>query len=89
MANLLTISGSPHDYTDQSTKKIMWGVVIALVPAMLVSFWYFGLGALYITLASVLACVLFEYLIQKYLLIKETKGHMSVINLLYLLLIRT
>lgn len=68
MANLLTISGSPHDYSDQSTKKIMWGVVIALVPTMLVSFWYFGLGAVYITLTSVLACVLFEFLIQKYLL---------------------
>lgn len=71
MANLLTISGSPHDYTDQSTKKIMWGVVIALVPAMLVSFWYFGLGAVFITLASVLSCVLFEFLIQKYLLKQE------------------
>ncbi len=71
MANLLTISGSPHDYSDQSTKKIMWGVIIALVPAMLVSFWYFGLGAVYITLASVLACVIFEYLIQKYLLKQE------------------
>jgi Na+-translocating ferredoxin:NAD+ oxidoreductase subunit D len=68
MANLLTISGSPHDYSDQSTKKIMWGVVIALVPTMLVSFWYFGLGAIILTLTSVIACVLFEYLIQKYLL---------------------
>lgn len=71
MANLLTISGSPHDYSDQSTKKIMWGVIIALVPTMLVSFWYFGLGAIYITLTSVIACVLFEYLIQKYLLKQE------------------
>ena len=71
MANLLTISGSPHVNSDQSVKKIMWGVVIALVPTMLVSFWFFGLGAIAITLTSVAACVLFEYLIQKYLL-KET-----------------
>jgi len=68
MANLLTISGSPHVNSDLSVKKIMWGVVIALVPTMLVSFWYFGLGAIIITLSSVLACVLFEYLIQKYML---------------------
>jgi len=71
MANLLTISGSPHVNSDLSVKKIMWGVVIALVPTMLVSFWYFGLGAIIITLSSVLACVLFEYLIQKYML-KQT-----------------
>ncbi len=71
MANLLTISGSPHVSTEQSTNKIMWGVVIALVPTMLVSFWYFGLGAIILTLTSVIACVLFEYLIQKYLL-KQT-----------------
>ena len=68
MANLLTISGSPHVSTNQSINKIMWGVVIALVPTMLVSFWYFGLGAIILTLTSVIACVLFEYLIQKYLL---------------------
>jgi len=68
MANILTISGSPHVSTDQSINKIMWGVVIALVPTMLVSFWYFGLGAIILTLTSVIACVLFEYLIQKYLL---------------------
>lgn len=71
MANLLTISGSPHVNSNLSVKKIMWGVVIALVPTMLVSFWYFGLGAIIITLSSVLACVLFEYLIQKYML-KQT-----------------
>ncbi len=68
MANLLTISGSPHVSNDQSINRIMWGVVIALVPTMLVSFWYFGLGAIILTLTSVIACVLFEYLIQKYLL---------------------
>jgi electron transport complex protein RnfD len=72
MANLLTISGSPHVSTEQSINKIMWGVVIALVPTMLVSFWYFGLGAIILTLTSVIACVLFEFLIQKYLLKQES-----------------
>jgi len=68
MANLLTISGSPHIQSDNTTKKIMWGVVTALVPTMLVSFWYFGLSAIILTLTSVAACVLFEYLVTKYLL---------------------
>jgi electron transport complex protein RnfD len=66
--NLLTVSGSPHLHGDQSLKKIMWGVVIALVPAMMVSFWYFGLAAIIITLTAVVSCLIFEYLIQKFLL---------------------
>jgi len=68
---LLTVSGSPHVHGEQSVKKIMWGVVIALIPAMLVSFWYFGLPAIIVTLTAVISCLVFEYLIQKYIL-KET-----------------
>ncbi len=68
MANLLTVSGSPHLHGDQTIKKIMWGVVIALIPAMLVSFWYFGIGALLLTLVSVFTCVVVEFIIQKYML---------------------
>ncbi|MCK9612905.1 MAG: RnfABCDGE type electron transport complex subunit D [Bacteroidales bacterium] len=68
MANLLTVSGSPHIHGDQSVKKIMWGVVIALIPALLVSFWYFGIGALLLTLVSVFTCVVVEFIIQKYML---------------------
>jgi len=68
MANLLTISGSPHVHGDQSIRKIMWGVVAALVPALLVSFWYFGIGAFLITAVAVLSCMVTEYLVQKYIL---------------------
>lgn len=68
MANLLTVSGSPHLHGDQTIKKIMWGVVIALIPALLVSFWYFGIGALLLTLVSVFTCVVVEFIIQKYML---------------------
>lgn len=49
----------------------MYGVLIALVPAFLVSLYFFGLGALIVTLVSVGACVLFEFLIQKFLMKKE------------------
>jgi len=66
--NLLTISGSPHVHGDLSVKKIMWAVVISLIPAMLVSFWFFGLGAILVTLTSVVACLLFEYLAQRFFL---------------------
>lgn len=66
--SLLTVSGSPHIHSDQPVSKIMYGVVIAMVPAMLISFYFFGLGAARVMLVSVLACLLFEWAIQKYLI---------------------
>lgn len=65
---LLTVSGSPHVQSKTSTNKIMWNVVIALLPALLVGIYYFGFSVLLITLVSVASCLLFEYLIQKYIL---------------------
>lgn len=65
---LLTVSGSPHIHSDQSVPKIMYGVVIAMIPAMMVSFYFFGLDAAKVTLVSVLACLFFEWAVQKYLL---------------------
>lgn len=65
---LLKVSGSPHIHGEESVKKIMWTVVIALLPAFLVSIFYFGLPALWLTLVSVASCVVFEYLIQRFLL---------------------
>jgi len=58
---LLTVSGSPHIHGDDNVKKIMYGVVIALIPAMLVSFYYFGISALILTAVSVLSCLFFEW----------------------------
>jgi len=64
--NLLTVSGSPHLHEKESVPKIMYGVVYAMVPAMLVSFYFFGLGAVKVMLVSILACLFFEWAIQKY-----------------------
>ena len=58
--NLLNISGSPHVHSDESTKRIMWRVNLALVPALLVAIAYFGVNALLVSLISVLSCVLFQ-----------------------------
>jgi electron transport complex protein RnfD len=65
---LLTVSGSPHIHGGLSVKKLMWGVVIAMMPAMLASFYYFGLGAIRITLVAVISAVFFEYVITKFIL---------------------
>ncbi len=66
--NLLTVSMSPHNYGDQSVKKLMYGVIIALLPAFLVSLYFFGIGALVVTLTSVVSAMVFEYVISKYVL---------------------
>jgi len=64
----LIVSGSPHVHGDTSVKKIMYGVVIAMVPAILVSVYFFGLDALRVFAVSSLACLFFEWVIQKYLI---------------------
>ena len=71
MENSLYVSPSPHIHGGDSISKNMYGVLIALIPAFLVSLYYFGLGALIVTLVSVVSCVLFEYLIQKFIMKKE------------------
>ena len=66
--NLLNISGSPHVHSDESTKKIMWRVNLALVPALIVAITFFGINALLVSLISVVSCVLFQWLIEKFIL---------------------
>jgi Na+-translocating ferredoxin:NAD+ oxidoreductase subunit D len=68
MDKLITVSPSPHAYADDTVKKLMYGVVYALLPALFVSVYFFGIGALIVTFISIASCVGFEYLIQKYLM---------------------
>ena len=63
-----TISPSPHVHGGDSIEKNMYGVLIALVPTFIFSVVFFGLGAILVTLTSVAACLVFEYVIQKYLM---------------------
>lgn len=67
MANKLIVAPAPHVQTAQSTARIMRDVVIALLPALVVSTIVFGFDVLRVTAISVAACVVFEFLIQKYL----------------------
>ena len=65
------VSLSPHAHGTDSVERNMYGVIIALVPALLVSFFYFGIGSAIVCAVSVAACVFFEWAITKYLLHKE------------------
>ncbi|HKL96329.1 MAG TPA: RnfABCDGE type electron transport complex subunit D [Paludibacteraceae bacterium] len=73
----LIISPAPHAHNNETITSTMMKVLIALVPAYAVSLYFFGLGALIVSLTAVASCVLFEYLIQRYLL----KGKTSIFDL--------
>ena len=66
--NKYTISGSPHVHSTENTRKIMYRVLLALLPALLVAIYYFGWYALRLTLITVATCMLTEWLIQKFLI---------------------
>ena len=66
--NKFIVSPSPHAYTDQSVSKLMYGVIISLLPALAVSVWFFGIGMIVVSAVSVASCILFEYLIQRYIM---------------------
>jgi electron transport complex protein RnfD len=68
MSKLLNVAPSPHQAGKDSVKKIMYGVVIALMPALAVSVYYFGFEALKVTLVAVAACLIFEWFFQKFLI---------------------
>lgn len=81
----LIVSLSPHAHGTDSVEKNMFGVVMALIPAILVSFFYFGLGSVVVLLSSVAFCMFFEWAITKYMLKREptlTDGSAIVTGLL-------
>lgn len=67
MAKLI-VSAAPHVHSKDSVRRNMLNVIIALVPAFVVSLVAFGWGSLIVTATSVVACVLFEWLIAKFIL---------------------
>ncbi len=64
----LLVSPSPHLHAKTSTTSLMRDVVIAMLPAVVVSVLFYGWSELLILGVSVASCVLLEYLITKYLL---------------------
>ena len=66
-SNRLLVSFSPHEKGEQEVEKIMWGVVIALVPAFLASVYFYGFHALRVVALTLIFCISIEYLIQKFI----------------------
>jgi Na+-translocating ferredoxin:NAD+ oxidoreductase subunit D len=57
----LAISTSPFLRDQVSTPAIMWEVVYTLIPILLAAYYYFGLSALLVSLASVAGCFAAEW----------------------------
>lgn len=77
MANRTIVAAAPHIHGSLSTTKLMGDVIIALLPALAVSVYVYGWGVLAVTAVSIGCCVLFEALIQKFLV----RGKQTITNL--------
>jgi electron transport complex protein RnfD len=64
----LTVSPSPHVHSPASTNRIMLDVVIALLPALLVSFLFYGWSELLVIAVSAVSCVGLEWLIARFVM---------------------
>lgn len=73
--NKWIVSSSPHVHSGDSIQKNMLYVVIALLPAYLVALYYFGVGALAVSVIAIASCIGFEAFIQRFVL--KTKVSIS------------
>ncbi len=79
MAKKLTVSASPHVRSKETTTGIMLDVIIALMPALVMSVVYFGLRALTLTTVCVCSCVIFESISRKAMKRPNTIGDLSAV----------
>ena len=79
MDNVLKVTPSPHAKGSASTRRIMLDVIIALIPALIASVYYFGTRALLLTAVCVVSCVLFEFISRKVMKRENTIGDLSAV----------
>ncbi|NOZ61524.1 MAG: RnfABCDGE type electron transport complex subunit D [Calditrichaeota bacterium] len=65
MENRLLVSASPHIAHKDSVQKIMFGVVIALLPAAIGGVYFFGAQAAWTIVLAILSAMITEALIEK------------------------
>jgi electron transport complex protein RnfD len=63
--NMTVVSSSPHAHAGSSVPKIMLTVLVALVPALIASIYFFGMDAVRLVVACVLTCVVSEAACRK------------------------
>ncbi len=77
--NKLNVSASPHVKSPTTVKGIMLDVIIALVPALIASFFLFGPKALGVVAVCVGTCVLSEYICRKVMKRNNTISDLSAV----------
>jgi len=78
--NKLLVSPSPHIHSKDSTRSLMLDVVIALLPAVICSFVFYGWREILVMGVSVASCVLLEWAITRYMLKQpSTIGDLSAV----------
>lgn len=76
---MLTVSASPHVRSTATTTRIMLDVIIALMPALIASVFFFGPRTLLVTAVSVTSAILAEYASRKIMKRHVTIGDLSAI----------
>lgn len=74
--NKIVISQSPHLHTKDNVKKLMYAVIIALLPSLIMSIYLYGVGALIVNITAIISAILFEWAITKFLL----KGKSTILD---------
>jgi len=64
MKNRLIVSASPHLHKDESISKIMWMVVLSLIPAGVAGVFIFGVSALWVIILAVFSALAAEGILQ-------------------------
>ena len=62
---LYRVSLAPYLRSKSTTQKMMLDVIIAMLPALAASIYFFGMNALMLTVVSVISCVVAEVFMQK------------------------
>lgn len=65
MSNKILVSANPHIRSKVTIERIMYDVIIALLPACIAGIYFFGIRALITILVSVLACICAEWMFNK------------------------
>ena len=79
MDGKLIVASSPHISSPVKTKNIMLDVIIALIPALIASVYYFGPRALVVVCVTVASCVISEYISRKVMKRPQTIGDLSAV----------
>ena len=75
----LIATSSPHIRGHETPRPIMLDVIIALLPALVMSIYVFGVRALTMVLVSVAACVFWEWAYRKLLKKPQSIGDLSAV----------